>query len=212
MKSLIIIGAGGHGRVIADIAQKLGVYESISFLDDGGVKHTMGIPVVGKIVDAEKYVNSADFFVAIGNSKLREEFMEDLLKKGANIPTLIHPSATIGSHVEIGIGTTVMAGVVINPCAKIGKGVILNTCSSIDHDCVIGDYCHIAVGVRIAGTVELGRSVWLGAGSTVKNNVNICANCVIGAGAVVVKDITECGTYVGVPAKIINEAIKSGNE
>ena len=201
MKDLIIIGAGGHGRVIADIAQKLGVYNTIAFLDDGDAQESMGLPIVGKAADMEKYVDKADVFVAIGNSKVRRMFIERLLSAGANIPTLIHPSAVVGPCVEIGVGTAVMAGAVINPCSKLGKGVILNTCSSIDHDCIIGDYCHIAVGVHIAGTVRLGENVWLGAGTIIKNNVEICRNCIIDAGGVVVKDITESGTYVGVPAK-----------
>ena len=202
MKDLIIIGAGGHGRVIADIAQKLGTYETISFLDDGDAKETMGLPIVGKTSDIEKYIDTADIFVAIGNNKVRGEFIERLLLMGSNISTLIHPSAVIGACVEIGVGTAVMAGTVINPCVKLGQGVIVNTSSSIDHDCTIGDYCHIAVGVHVAGTVNLGKKVWLGAGATIKNNISICADCIIGAGAVVVKDITESGTYIGVPAKM----------
>ena len=205
MKDLIIIGAGGHGRVIADIAQKSSVYQSIAFLDDGDAKISMGLPVIGRLSEVEKYIKTADIFVAIGNSKLREEFTEKLLAMGANVPTLIHPSAVIGSCVEIGVGTAIMAGVVLNPCAKIGKGVIVNTCSSIDHDCIVGDYCHIAVGVRIAGTVHFEERVWLGAGATVKNNVDICADCIIGAGAVVIDHIKAKGTYVGVPAKLLKE-------
>lgn len=201
MKELVIIGAGGHGRVIADIAQKLGAYERISFLDDGEAKESMGLPVVGKVAEMDKYAKQADMFVAIGNSKVRGEFIERLLAMGANVPVLVHPSAIIGACVEVGAGTAIMAGAVINPCSKLGKGVILNTCSSVDHDCIIGDYCHIAVGVHVAGTVTLGEKVWLGAGVTVKNNVVICDDCVIGAGAAVVKDITESGTYIGVPAK-----------
>ena len=205
MKNLIIMGAGGHGRVIADIAQKLGVYQSIAFLEDGDVKTSMGVPVLGRLDEVDKYITTSDIFVALGNSQLREEIMEKLLAMGANIPTLIHPSAIIGGCVEIGIGTAIMAGAVINPCATIGKGVIVNTCASIDHDCAVGDYCHISVGVHIAGTVRLERRVCLGAGATVKNNVNICANCTIGAGAVVIDDINTRGTYVGVPAKLLKE-------
>ena len=201
MKNLIIIGAGGHGRVVADIAQKLGVYEEIAFLDDGNAKETMGLPIVGKTSDAEKYVDAVDICVAIGNSKVRGDFIERVLVIGANVPTLIHPSAIIGACVEIGVGTAVMAGAVINPCAKLGKGVIVNTCSSVDHDCEVGDYCHISVGAHVAGTVKVGRHTWIGVGVAVKNNTNICENCMVGAGAVVVRDIIESGTYVGVPAK-----------
>ena len=201
MKKLIIIGAGGHGRVIADIAQKLGVYKTIAFLDDGEKKECMGLSIVGKTADVDKYIAQADIFVAIGNNVLRGQWIKNLLRKGANVPTLIHPNTTVGAYVEIGVGTAVVAGAVINPCAKIGQGVIVNTCSSIDHDCVIGDYCHISVGARIAGTVSIGDDTFVGAGAMVKNNINICENCMIGAGAVVVKDITESGTYIGVPAK-----------
>ena len=201
MKDLIIIGAGGQGRVIADIAQKLDAYLSISFLDDGDGKESMGLPIIGKTADAEKYIATADIFVAVGNSRIRAKFMEELLLKGATIPTLVHPNAVIGSQVDMGAGTAVMAGAVINPCAKLGKGVIVNTCSSIDHDCMIGDYCHIAIGAHVAGAVTLGSHTWIGAGATVSNNVKICGNCMIGAGGVVVKDITEEGTYIGVPAR-----------
>ncbi len=201
MKNLIIIGAGGHGRVIADIAQKTEVYENIAFLDDSDIRESMGMPVVGKVCDMDKYISTADMFVAIGNNKVREALTEKLISLKAKVPTLIHPSAIIGSCVEIDVGTAIMAGAVINPCSKIGKGVILNTCSSVDHDCVIGDYCHIAVGVHVAGTVRLEKRILIGAGATIKNNVNIATECIIGAGAVVVKNITEHGTYTGVPAK-----------
>lgn len=203
MKELIIIGAGGHGRVVADIAQKLGVYDTIAFLDDGEAKETMGVPIVGKTADVQKYVKSADIFVAIGNSQVRGAFIERLLLMGANIPALIHPSAIIGASVEIGAGTAVMAGAVINPCSKIGKGVIVNTCSSVDHDCTIEDCAHISVGAHIAGSVRVGAHTWIGIGGIVKNNISICADCMIGAGAVVVKNITATGTYIGVPAKKI---------
>ena len=86
--------------------------------------------------------------------------------------------------------------------AKIGQGCIINTASSVDHDCVLGDFVHVAVGAHLCGTVTIGNATWIGAGATVSNNVNICGECTIGAGAVVVKDITEPGTYIGVPARI----------
>ena len=123
-----------------------------------------------------------------------------MINGGANVVSIIHPSAIIGSNVAIGIGTFVAPGAVINTGSTVGKGVIINTCSSVDHDCVIDDFCHISVGARIAGTVEIGHGTFLCAGATVINNHSICSGCVIGAGAVVIKDITESGTYVGVPA------------
>ncbi len=208
MNKLIIIGAGGHGKVVADIAMKSGNYQSISFLDDVEIEGEMAVPVIGKSVDFERYISSSDIFVAIGDSQTRSEFVEKLLSLGAKVPTLIHPTATIGCNVEIGAGTSIMAGVVINPCTSIGKGVIVNTCSSVDHDCVVEDYCHIAVGVHVAGTVRIGEKVLIGAGATIKNNVSICDNCIVGAGAVVVSDINEKGTYFGVPAKLKGREVK----
>lgn len=199
---LIIIGASGQGKVVADIALKLNKYEEISFLDDNeNAQECMGIPVVGKSSDMEQYVDKADFFVAIGNAKTRKKLTEQLEVLGATIPVLIHPNAVIGEWVTVGKGTAIMAGAVVNPNCVIGKGCIVNTCSSVDHDCCIGDYVHVAVGAHIAGTVKIKDNTFIGAGVAIKNNVNICADCIIGAGAVVVKDIEETGTYVGIPAR-----------
>lgn len=194
MKKLVIIGAGGHGRVIADIA-RLNGYADIVFLDDAD------IPCVsGKVCDYINYKDSSSFIVAIGNNGIRERIQNQLLDDKCEIATLVHPNAVIGSDVEIGVGSVVMAGVVINAGAKIKNGVIINTCSSVDHDCVIEDYVHVSIGVRLAGTVCIKERTMIGASATVINNISICSDCIIGAGAVVVKDITKCGTYVGMPA------------
>lgn len=203
-KKLIIIGASGHGKVVADIAEKLHRYEEIVFLDDNtDLKECMGYPVVGKSDEIEKYRNDADFLVAIGNAENRKNVMEHLKERNVSIPTLIHPAAVVGSHVTIGEGTVVMAGAVINPDTVIGTGCIINTCASVDHDCRVGDYVHVAVGAHLCGTVEVGQSTWIGAGATVRNNVNICSDCIIGAGAIAIKDIDRVGTYIGVPATIV---------
>lgn len=199
MNDLVIIGASGHGKVVADIADKLG-YENIVFLDDNkDIKKCGNFNVVGCCEDAEKY-RSADFFVAIGNVKIRREIQCKLMEDKMHIVSLIHPAAIIAKNVEIGMGTVVMAGVVINSDAKIGNGCIVNTCASVDHDCYIGEFSHIAVGAHIAGTVKIGSNTWIGAGATVSNNIEIVSDCTIGAGAVVVKDIVDSGTYIGVPA------------
>lgn len=199
---LIIIGASGHGKVVADIAIKMNKWQSIAFLDDDeSIKTSMGLEVIGKTADAFTYKEEADFFVAIGSNATREKIQEKLIEQGLNLVSLIHPSAVIGTDVEIGIGSVVMAGVVINSSSRIGKGCIINTSSSLDHDNIIEDYVHVSPGVRTAGSVGIGKGTWLGIGSVVINNVNICSGCKVGAGAVVVKDITEPGTYVGVPVR-----------
>lgn len=202
---LIIIGASGHGNVVADIAIKMNKWQSIVFLDDDqAIKISIGLEVIGKTADAFTYKDEADFFVAIGNNAVREKVQEKLIEDGLNVVSLIHPSAVIGTDVEIGIGSVVMAGVVVNSSTRIGKGCIINTSSSLDHDNVIEDYVHISPGVRTAGSVEIGKRTWVGIGSVISNNVNICSGCKVGAGAVVVKDITEPGTYVGVPVRRVD--------
>ena len=202
---LIIIGASGHGKVVADIAIKTNKWQSIAFLDDDeSIKTSMGLEVIGKTADAFTYKEEADFFVAIGNNATREKIQEKLMDEGMSVVSLIHPESVIGTDAEIGYGTAVMAGVVINSSTRIGKGCIINTSSSLDHDNIIEDYVHISPGVRTAGSVSIGKGTWLGIGSVVSNNVNICSGCKVGAGAVVVKDITEPGTYVGVPVRKID--------
>jgi len=201
---LLIIGASGHGKVAADIALKMNNWHSIAFLDDESIKNCMQFKVIGKSTDAFTYLDDSDFVVAIGNNVTREKIHEKLEAEDASIISLVHPSAVIGTEVVIGNGTVVMAGVVINCSSKIGKGCIINTSSSLDHDNVIEDFVHISPGANLAGTVRVGKGSWIGIGSVVSNNVHICNSCILGAGAVVVKDITEPGTYVGVPARKIN--------
>lgn len=197
MNRLIIIGASGHGKVVADIATLNG-YKDIVFLDnDPEIKTCAGHPVLGP--DTMTSELDGNVFVAVGNAEIRKKLMERDANR--NFPVLIHPSAVVAKSAEIGAGSVVMAGAVINPGAQIGKGCIINTSSSVDHDCMVGDYVHISVGAHLSGTVVVGTGTWIGAGAIVSNNVDICADCVIGAGAVVIKDITEPGTYVGVPAR-----------
>ena len=200
MKRLAIIGASGHGKVIADIAVKNG-YKEIVFLDDNpNVQECAGFRVVGTSEDVDKY-SDYDIIVAIGNASIRKKIHKQVGEY--RLTTLIHPQSVISRRVTIGKGTVVMAGAIINSDTKIGEGCIINTGASVDHDCNIGDYVHVSVGAHVAGTVTVEDSTWIGAGATVSNNVAICGECMIGAGAVVVKNIKESGTYVGSPAEKI---------
>lgn len=201
-KKLLIIGAGGHGKVVANIAKCLGIYSEIVFLDDNEERQSVqGYPCKGTISDLETEGKESEVFVAIGNAAIREKIFSFVNEKGFKIPTLLHPDAVIGEGVQIGCGTVVMAGVVINADARIGKGAIVNTSSSIDHDCVVEDFTHIAVGAHIAGNVKIGKGCWIGAGAVLNNNLSLTSGVTIGAGAVVIRDIIEAGTYVGVPAR-----------
>lgn len=199
MKKLVIIGASGHGKVVADIAVKNG-YDEIAFLDDNeSVKKCGRYPVIGKSCEAVS--QKCDVIVAIGNASIRQRIQQKIEDAGVEIVSLMHPDAVVAEDTVIGAGTVVMAGAVINPGTHIGKGCIINTCSSVDHDCEVADYVHVSVGAHVAGTVSIGERTWIGVGVTISNNLSICGDCMIGAGAVVIKDIRKSGTYFGVPVE-----------
>ncbi|WP_100644222.1 acetyltransferase [Alteromonas facilis] len=201
---LFIIGAGGHAKVVADCAELLG-YDDIAMLDDHFPDiNTCGRwPVVGKLA----YLNDLDkskveCFVAIGNNPVRATICQTLLDDGWSIPTLIHPTAVIARDTEIGVGTLVLANVVVNSFSSVGKGCILNTACSVDHDCTIGNFVHIAPGTRLAGGVSVGDTSFIGIGCAVIQQVTIGVGVTIGAGSTVLKDITDNVVAVGSPAVI----------
>jgi sugar O-acyltransferase (sialic acid O-acetyltransferase NeuD family) len=199
---LLIIGASGHGKVVADIALKMNKWQSVVFLDDNiNIKSSLGLEVLGALDKVSEYIDEYELFVGIGNNATRQRIQKMLETIGAEIPVLIHPNAIVGEQVDIGSGTAVMAGAVVNCCTKIGKGCIVNTGSTIDHDNYIEDFVHISPGAHLAGTVHIGQGSWLGIGSAVSNNVSITNGCIVGAGSVIVKDITEPGVYVGTPVR-----------
>lgn len=200
MNRLIIIGAGGHGKVIADIAVKNG-YTSIFFVDDNATGECMSFPIIGLCSDVENLDDgNTDFVIGIGNNATRKMIAE---KYDVNWVSIIHPSAQIGVNVSIENGTVVMAGAVINPCSSIGEHCIINTRAVIEHDNVVENYAHISPNAALGGTVRIGELTHIGIGATVINNIDICGNCIVGAGAVVIRNITDGGTYVGVPTKKI---------
>ncbi len=206
MKELIIIGAGGHGKVVADIAKKNG-YKIISFLDDSVQKQLESYSIVGTTDDIDmihKKDNEVDFFIAIGNNVVREQVFKKFQEKEITFPVLIHPSAIVDETVKIGRGTVVMANAVINVGTTIGKNCIINTGSTVDHDCILEDYVHVSPGVHVAGTVHLGKRTWLGIGSSIINNINICDDVIVGAGTTVINHIDSSGKYVGMPLRRIN--------
>lgn len=199
---VVIIGAGGHGKVVADIVNSCGD-TVVGFLDGGDLnRKVLGYPVLGHEADYVKYLD-CKFVVAIGAAKVRERIVSEM--PDAKWYTAIHPSAVISPlETSIGEGTVVMANTVVNPGTIIGKHCIINTASVVEHENIVEDFAHISVGVKMAGKVKIGRGAWIGIGATVINCVEICEDAYIGAGAVVIDDIKENGTYVGVPAKKIH--------
>ncbi len=194
---LFIIGAGGQGKVVLDIALKNG-YEDIYFVDDCIQGDCMGFSIVSTTSELEKLDDGkSDFVIAVGNNKIRKEIADTY---SVNYVSLIHPSAQIGLGTNIGLGTVVMAGAVISPESQIGSHCIINSNAVVEHENILGDYVHISPCVALGGNVTVGANTHIGIGSTVKNNIKICKNCIIGAGAIVVKDIEEGGIYIGTPA------------
>lgn len=199
MENVIIIGAGGHGRVAADIVLSCGD-RVLGFLDDSPTATGVyGIPVLGKIEDYTSWPD-ASFLIGIGNAQIREQLALKL--SGVKFHTAIHPSAVISPlGVTIGEGTLIAANACINPGATIGRHAIVNTAAVVEHDNRIGNFVHVSVGAMLGGFCTVGDRTWIGIGATVSNGVNICADCMLGAGAVVVREIRQRGTYVGVPAR-----------
>jgi len=201
MKDVVIIGTGGHAKVIADIVLCSGD-NLVGFLTSDCDKDTfLGKPILGIDTDYIKY-KDCYFVIAIGDQNVRERISNYMID--AKWYTAIHPSSVISAmNTSIGEGTVVMANVVINPYAQIGAHCIINSSATVEHDNVIEDFAHISVGTKLSGNVKIGKRTWVGIGTTVSNGITVCEDCMIGAGAVVVKDIEEPGTYVGVPVKKI---------
>ncbi len=205
-KNVIILGAGGHAKVIADIIEKSGD-KIIGFLDNKDELQNNIIynnkKVIGKIdrETTEKYRNEYYFIIGIGCNKIRKDIAN---KYNLNWYTAIHPNAIIANEVQINEGSVIMAGAIINVSTKIGKHCIINTKSSIDHDNLLEDFVHISPGATLAGTVHIKEGTWIGAGATIINNIIVEKNNIIGAGSLVIKNITDSnGVYVGVPIRKI---------
>jgi len=200
MNKIVIIGAGGHGKVVADIALK-NQYTQIYFVDDRASGKCLDFPIVGTLDEIHKLNDGeTDFVIAVGDNKVRK-----LIAERYELPwvRLSHPSAVIASDVKIDDGTVIMAGAIINSSAVIGKHCIINSGSIIEHDNMIGDYVHISPNATLGGTVQIGNGTHIGLNAGVRNNIKICEDCTIGVGAVVINNLNEKGVYVGVPARLL---------
>ena len=211
---IVIYGASGHGKVVADIVSAMGTIELVGFVDDhvSGQKKAVGrVPVLGGEESLTEILRKGveGAVVAIGRNDVRLEKADLLQGMGFKLVTAIHPSAVLAGDVQIGVGTVVMAGVVVNASVRIGSNVILNTSATIDHDCVLGDGCHLSPGVHLAGNVSVGKGSHVGIGACAIQNVAIGEWATVGAGAVVIRDVTSGKTVVGNPAKELRKHAKS---
>ena len=193
-----LIGASGHGKVVADTAVASG-WGKIVFFDQVFPARTHN--GIWSILGKHPRSWSGFLFCSVGDNTIRARLINEL--NTATLPVLSHPSAILSPSVKIGPGTLVVAGAIVNADALIGKGVILNTACSVDHDCHIGDFAHISPGARLAGGVQVGAGSWIGIGAVVCEGVSIGAGTMIGAGAVVLSDVPDGAQVAGVPAKPI---------
>lgn len=206
MASLLIIGAGGHGKVVADAAIESQEWSEIVFLDDAwpARQENGSWHIHGKILQSAEWLQHCSHaVVAMGNNRLRTEIQATLIAQGFRMATVIHPSAQISRHAKIGQGSVVFANAVINVDAVIGDAAIINTAATVDHDCRLGNGVHIAPGAHLGGGVLVGDLSWVGIGSSVRHYLSIGTNTTIGAGAVVVSSIEDNITAVGSPARPI---------
>ncbi len=203
MKRLALLGASGHGKVVADAALISG-WDSVEFFDDAWPNRRMnGIwPVAGNSADLMARARDFDgVHVSIGDCEIRWKKHCELRTAGAMLVSVVHPAATVSRHATLGQGTVVMAGAVVNIDAAVGQACIINTGATVDHDCRIGDGVHIGPGAHLSGHVEIGQRTWVGVGAAVKQGLRIGDRVMVGAGAVIVHPVPDAQTVVGNPAR-----------
>jgi len=209
LKNIVIIGGGGHAKVLASVIKKNNDFNILGYTDKKDDSSLSGVKYLGDDNVLEKLIKDNIIFNAVlgvGQINLnssRRAIAERLLEIGLEFPTIASRDSIINRDVEIGKGTVVFDGVVINSGTKIGSFSIINTGVIIDHDCEIGDYTHIATGAVLSGGVKIKNNSMVGAGATIIQYKVICENCMIGAGSVVTEDCLENGVYAGIPARKI---------
>lgn len=203
MEDLLILGAGGHGKVVLDCAINTHRFNEIYFLDDNKVgEEVLGHLVLDKISAYRRLKDKYTYaVVAIGNNAYRLQLINELLELGYKVPYLIHPSAIVSEYSKIGEGTVVLAGAILNPGCEVGKGTIINTEAIVEHDCIIADGVHLSPAAKMGGEVIIGEKSWVCIGATIINQITIGAESIIAAGAVVTKNVNEHTSVFGIPAK-----------
>ena len=194
-KILFIVGSGGHGRVVAEIAE-LNNYDVVFLSDDFPGTAMSGVwQIEDKIKECESEV-----FCAIGHNLTRKKIVDEFSFKLSE--PLKHPMSIVSSYASVGVGSLIGAGAILNPFCTVGEGTVINTGAIVEHDCTVGNFAHISPGAKLAGGVSVEDLSWVGLGAVVREGVKIGRNSIIGCGAVVLKDVESNTTVVGNPAKV----------
>jgi len=204
-RRVLVFGASGHGKVVADVASAAGL-EILGFVDDDPERRKAGLwdlPVLGwEEARARRWEGQRPAIaLGIGDNRARERVFERVRASGFEVLTVVHPSAVVAIRARLGAGTVVMALVAVNPDAKVSEGVILNTGCVVEHDCRVGRFAHLSPNGALGGGVEIGDRAHLGLGAMVLPLVKVGSDVRVGAGAVVTKDVPPGTTVVGMPAK-----------
>lgn len=206
MKKIIVLGSGGHAKVVIDTLQQLNT-DIIGIATLSNESSFMGIPIIGNDDDVLRYPPDEILLVngigSIGDVGLRKKVFLKFKNQGYSFYTMIHPSAMLSPTVTLGEGVQIMAGSVVQTDVQISDNVLLNTRTSIDHECQIGSHSHIAPGCTLSGQVLVEEEVHLGTGTTVIQQINIGKGVLAGAGSVIIQDIPSYQKVYGVPAKVI---------
>ena len=206
MGDIVVIGGGGHAKVVLSILSKLRTYRIVGYTDLRDCGTLLGVPYLGSDTALESLAATSGTLNAvlavgqIGLGHARSELWGRLRSLSMQFPLITSPGAIVNEGVSSGEGSVVMDGAVVNVGAKLGQGAIVNTNSTVEHDVALGDWVHVAPGATICGGVTVGHFSTIGAGATVIEGIEIAADCIVGAGATVVRDIKEAGTYAGCPA------------
>lgn len=202
MRRLAILGASGHGKVVADAARLAG-WRDLVFFDDA--------PIQGALLDCRVGGSTRDLIahrmefdgaiVAIGDNRTRLGKLRALVDAGVTLATIVHPAAVVSAYAAIGAGTVIAACAVVNPLSRLGQGCVVNTSASIDHDCDLGDAVHVSPGAHVGGGVSIGEATWIGIGASVRHGIRIGSDVIVGGGAMVAADVADGLTVVGVPAR-----------
>lgn len=212
---VLILGAGGHGRVVLDILLQTRDYEVAGFLDnnlDIQGRRIDGIPVCGRIddvTDRVRELSAAGVIIAIGDNGTRRGLARRMHHEGIPLISAIHPAANLAHNATVGRNVVISAGAIVCANCQIGDSTILNTGAIVDHQTMVGEGSHICPGVRIAGRVKIEAGTFIGIGATVVPRVTLGCECIVGAGAVVIEDVPPMATVVGVPARPIKLASAS---
>lgn len=208
IKPLLILGAGGHAKVLAEAALACGLASHLAFLDDRPIGSVLGWPVLGPLAlvrAASLQQQWPQAVVAIGDAATRLSWLDQLQGLGFALPVIAHPRAQISPSARIGAGSVLFAQAVVQAESTLGRGVILNTACSVDHDCRLDDGVHICPGARLGGEVAVGPRSWIGIGASVVQRIRIGGQVTVGAGAAVVSDLPDGVTAVGVPARVLRQ-------